>query len=359
MKKPTIRDIAAMANVSPASVSMILNEKSISRFSEETIDKVYQCSQELGYITKKQRRHKTAKELIIIICPSLINPYYATLTQSMEQEASARGYTTMIFTTYWNKDSERKALEFTAQQNVIGIIFAMIPQQPQLAEEFSLRIPMVAVGDRAYNLRIDTVDVNNYAAGRMVASHLIELGHRNAAYISTPLNSEHSARVKRCNGLQDEYFKACPEGNVIVYTRDISSHTELYTIDIEHSVGYDLTKQCLHDSPQVTAIVAVNDMVAYGVIDALKDSGKRIPEDISVCGFDNIYPSGFHGVNLTTVEHAIVERGRSSMRLLSEKLQGQSDFAEDNAITRVEYQSNLIKRSSSGPSKALSHTDIC
>ena len=93
-------------------------------------------------------------------------------------------------------------------------------------------------------------------------------------------------------------------------------------------------------------MVAINDMVAYGVRDALLDTPERkIPEDISLCGFDNIYPSGFHGVELTTVEHSIVERGRSSIRLLAEKLRGQPGLAEDgNAVTRVEYQSRLVVR---------------
>lgn len=108
-------------------------------------------------------------------------------------------------------------------------------------------------------------------------------------------------------------------------------------------------------------MVAINDMVAYGVRDALLDARKKIPEDISLCGFDNIYPSGFHGVELTTVEHSIVERGRSSIRLLAEKLRGQPGLAEDgNAVTRVEYQSCLVVRGSTGPAstgKTHSGTD--
>ena len=84
MKKPTIKDIAAAAGVSPASVSMILNGKNLSRFTEQTIQNVYRSSRQLGYLSKKQQRHKNPKEMILIVCPSLMNPYYATLTQSME-----------------------------------------------------------------------------------------------------------------------------------------------------------------------------------------------------------------------------------------------------------------------------------
>ncbi len=349
MKKATIKDIAAAAGVSPASVSMILNGRNLSRFTEQTIQNVYHASRQLGYISKKQQRHKNPKQTILIVCPSLMNPYYATLIQSMEQEARLRGYVTMIFTTYWDKAWEREVLEMATEPTVAGVIFSMIPQQPHLAEEVSKLVPIVAVGDRTYNLKLDTVDVNNYSAGRMVAAHLIALGHKHVAYISTTLNEEHSSRLKRCDGLSDEYFQSCPLGTVTIYTQDVSSHKELYVTGVEHEVGYTLTQRCLTESPQVTAIVAINDMVAYGVRAALIDAGKRIPQDISLCGFDNIYPSRFPGVELTTIEHAIVERGRSSIRLLSEKLRGKSELIDENAITRVEYQSNLVIGKTTGP----------
>ena len=351
MKKPTIKDIAAAAGVSPASVSMILNGRNLSRFTEQTIQNVYRASRQMGYLSKRQQRHKNPRETILIVCPSLMNPYYATLIQSMEQEARLRGYMTTIFTTYWDKAAEREILETSLEPQFAGVIFSMIPQQPELAEEISRHVPMVAVGDRSCSLNLDTVDVNNYSAGQMLASHLIDLGHRHVAYVSTTLNVEHSSRVKRCDGLVDEYARRCPGGTVTVYSQDVSSHKELYVTGVEHEVGYGLTRTCLAESPHVTAIVAINDMVAYGVRAALIDGGKRIPEDISLCGFDNIYPSRFPGVELTTIEHAITERGRSSVRLLSEKLKGQSEFIDENSVTRVEYQSHMVIGSTTGPAR--------
>lgn len=353
MKKTTIKDIASAAGVSPASVSMILNGRNLSRFTEQTIQNVYHTSRKMGYVPKKKQRHKNPKQTILIVCPSLMNPYYAILVQSMEQEARLRGYLTFVFTTYWDKTAEREILDMAAEPNIDGVIFSMIPQQPRLAEETSKVVPIVAVGDRAYDLNLDTVDVNNYSAGRMVASHLIHLGHRHVAYISTTLNEEHSSRLKRCEGLKDEYSQSCPSGTVTVYSQDVSSHKELYVTEVEHEVGYTLTCKCLRESPQITAMVAINDMVAYGVRAALIEAGKRIPEDISLCGFDNIYPSRFPGVELTTIEHAIVERGRSSIRLLAEKLRGESELIDENAITRVEYQSRLVVGRTTGPAGSL------
>lgn len=350
MKKVTIKDLAEIAGVSPACVSMILNEQNLGRFSEETIQKVHQARRETGYIPKKNQRHKNPIDKILIICPSIINPYYATLIQGMEEEAKHRGLTTMIYTTYWDQESERRIMETAVESDFSGIIFCMIPQLRELAESVSRQIPMVAVGDRNVNLEIDTVDVNNFESGHLMGTHLISLGHKHVAYISTTLNADHSSRLNRCNGLQSAYKEYCPDGSVSIFSQNITTDTELHTISIEYDVGYALTKDCLVQAPHITALVGINDMVAYGIRQALLDSGKRIPEDITLCGFDNIYPSRFYDINLTTVEYAIAERGKGSVRLLSAKME-HSDLLDANTITRMEYRSKLIVGTSSGTVK--------
>lgn len=341
-KKPTIRDIAGQAGVSPASVSMILNEKNLSRFSDETVRLVQKIAADRGYQTKHPRRVEGS---VMVICPSVMNPYYATLIQSIEQEAIEQGYATSIRTTYWDVEIEKRLLDYSLKSPAVsGVIFAMIPQQPELARQAGQQIPMVAVGDHYQDLGIDTVDINNFHAGEMIGKHLIELGHRNVAYISTALNSEHSARVRRCDGVKSIYQSLCPQGRVRVHSADISSYAELNTTGIEHDVGYQLAQQCAKVTPEITAMVAINDMVAYGVIDGLHDLGLRVPDDVSVCGFDNIFPSQFSGIQLTTVEHSIQERGRSAFRLMAERLSNPATPARKGPITRMEYESRLIIR---------------
>ncbi len=348
-KKITIREIASLAKVSPATVSMILNEKSIQRFSNETVELVRRIARENHYHLKHM---KNTHGKILIICPSIMNPYYATLIQSIEQEATTHGYSTTICTTYWNADVERTLLDHAIHSSeIVGIIFSMIPQRPELAKEASAKIPIVAVGDRQEDLGIDTVDVNNYQAGQMVGRHLIELGHKQVAFISSALNEEHTARVRRYEGLKKVYRDCTSEGSVTVYSADITSYRELNTTEIEHEIGYQLTQKCLDSTPEVTALVAVNDMVAYGVLDALAERGLQVPESYSVCAFDNIFPSQFYGMSLTTIEHSIVERGRSTLRLLLDHLNQESGNFSRNSITRVEFKSRLIVRRTTGPAR--------
>ncbi len=347
-KRITLEDLAKEAHVSTASVSMILNSKNLNRFSPETIESVYTISRRFGY---ENKRAKKTHNILLLVCPSVINPYFATMIQGMEQEAQACGLQTMVITTYWNTDRERWVCEFAKDPLVAGVVFAMIPQQPQLVQKLHETLPVVAVGDRQNELGIDTVDVNNFKAGSLVGEHLLEMGHTQIAYITTSLNSQHSARVRRYEGIKSALKQShLTDVKLHLFTEEISAETELHTVDIEHKTGYNLAMRCLAEKPQVTALVAINDMVAYGIIDAIKDSGHQIPEQYSVCGFDNIYPSNFTGVELTTVEHSIIQRGKSAVRLIYNKIAQHDALSREHdagAVTRVEYQSRLIVRRSS------------
>lgn len=349
--RTTLKDIAARLGISQASVSMILNNRSIGRFSEETVQKVLEAAEKMGYKGKKRKEYSLispSDTVIIIVCPSLVNPFYSTIIQGIEIAARSRGYTTSVRTTYWDESTERFIIAQARKFNVAGVIFAMIPQQPELAYELSRHLPVVAIGDRRSDLELATVDMNNFAAGQKMGVHLLELGHRRIAYISTTLNSQHSSRVRRCQGLQDA-CRSFPGSRLQVFTREITPDYELSNVDVEYKTGYELALACLKKAPETTAIVAINDMVAYGAYNALIDKGLRIPEDISLSGFDNIFPSGLRGIELTSVDNSLTECGKSAFRLLQEEIESYSSSGSFSSITHVEYRSVLVPRRTTGP----------
>lgn len=348
-KSVTIAQVAALANVSSASVSMILNGRSLSRFAPETVRAVRDAADTLGY---RAKRRAAERQPVRIICPSVMNPYYAFLLQGIEQAASAKGYDTALHTTYWDMAKEKRLTETFRPENASGVIFVMIPQQPELAEALSRRLPVVAVGDRSSELHIDTVDVSNRRAGEMMGEHLLALGHRRVAYISTTLDATHSARVLRLKGLQRAFAREPSAEEIRVISTEVTPRQELGVTDIEHEVGLRLTERCLKQAPEVTAFAAINDMVAYGVLDALLQRGLQVPQDYSVCGFDNIYPSRFLRIGLTTVEHSIEALGQSAFHLLMEKIEGRENTNGEDAFTRIEYRSRLIVRDTTGAPRA-------
>lgn len=337
--KPTLRDIAEATGVSTASVSMILNGKSLERFSSQRVASVLAEAERIGYRTPSAR---CAGKQIAILSPSVSNPYHTTMISGIDAAASAAGYQTAIYNTYWNPRTESHLLDTLDFSRVAGIIFAMTPTQPAKVRELSRRVPIVAVGDRVTDCGIDTVDVDNFGAAQLVAKHLIGLGHKRIAYLSTALNEHHISRMRRAQGLQEAYRMWCPEGSVTICSHVNSLEAEISTPDMEYRSGMELAYKCLRND-KITGIVAINDMVAYGVLDAIRAEGRRVPEDYSVCGFDNIFPSQFLPVGLTTVEHYIADKGRNAFEILHSKMSGESS---DRNITRVEFKHHLIVRDS-------------
>ena len=207
--------------------------------------------------------------------------------------------------------------------------------------------PIVAVGDRVTDCGIDTVDVDNFGAAQLVAKHLIDLGHKRIAYLSTALNEHHVSRMRRAEGLQEAYRRWCPEGSVTICSHVNSLEAEITTPDLEYRSGMELAYKCLRND-KITGIVAINDMVAFGVLDALQREGYRVPEDFSLCGFDNVTTSGYQRIQLTTVDNNTFSHGKSAFNLLLERIEGGLNSREDQPINRVEYRSRLIVRGSTG-----------
>lgn len=349
-KKTTLSDIAKQTNLSTASVSMILCGKKLNRFQEETIALVKKTAKDLNYSNKKYS--SISGKTILIICPSVYNPYYSTLIQGMEQKAIELGIRTLIKTTYWDLDIEKDCLDYSSTIPISGIIFSMIPENIEKVKKLSKNMPIVAVGDENDNFDFDTVNINNAEAGKMLAKHLIELGHTKIAYISTSLNEYHSARTKRLDGLKSTFIENGLESPIIL-SQDIIPQEEISTADIEFNTGYKLAKICIEKYKEITAIVAINDMVAYGVINSINDNNFEIPKDYSVCGFDNIFPSKFASLELTTIEHSIFQRGEKAMNLIISKIKDQYNNEDNLQVTRIDYKSKLIKRKSTSKPRDL------
>ncbi|MBO1266125.1 LacI family DNA-binding transcriptional regulator [Proteiniclasticum sp. SCR006] len=346
-KKPTLDDIAKIAGVSRTAVSMILNEKKDVSFQEDTIRKVQAAADQIGYVKKETlmvKRNLFSEKTILVLTPTVTSTYYATLVQAIEQEAHKNGIRIITQNTFRDGERELSFINQVKHSNLFGIISTMTPVNIPLLEELNKKIPVVVINDRSNDVDLDTVEINNYSAGVLIANHMIELGHKCVAYISTTLNSLNTARVRRLDGILDTYRKNCPDGSVIVKSKDITPVEEMNNINIETAVGYELTSEAMKNR-KITGFIAVNDMVAYGVMEALLKNGYRIPEDYSICGFDNLFPSEFQNISLTTVEHHIVSRGQNAVEIIVNR---HNSSRNPYSSTRVLYKHELIVRKSTG-----------
>ena len=178
---------------------------------------------------------------------------------------------------------------------------------------------------------------------------MLDLGHRHIAFISAMMNTTNVIRLRRLQGVKDTYAER-PGCTVQVFTRDYTPKEELNSIDLEQRIGYELTMDCLKRKSRISGFVAVNDFIAYGVLDAIADRGFRVPEDYSVCGFNNLSSSRISHVGLTTVEQQTEERARSAFDILYERIIG-GDAASD--IIRMEYTHRLLERRSTAPFRQI------
>lgn len=355
MKKhgPTTSDVAICAGVSQSSVSMILNNPEDSRFASETVRKVLCAAEELGY-KRKPRAIKAPcschSKTILIVCPVISNPYYSSLVQAIEQEAAQLDFATIVCNTYRSIQCEQKILSSFLNSNISGIIFSFVPQSRELIEEINKKIPVVVIGDRNASMNVDTVEIDSILSGSLIAEHLLKLGHCNVAFISTTLTEQNAVRVNRLNGFKQTFQKQDLENTVSIFSETVTSDEDLHDPMIEQKVGFRLAQKAMHDK-KITALVAVNDMVAYGMIAAVQQAGYSIPKDYSICGFDNIFPSQFAAISLTTVEHYIMEKGRNALDALYERIQ--CDQTDPISIKRLEYLPRLVVRKSTAKAKSI------
>lgn len=353
-KKVTTKMIAEHIGMSQSTVSMILSNKPHVSFSQETKEKVLNAAKELGYEkTKKKTEDEQSKlqKTIMILCPILSNQYYSIAIHSITERAREYGYQTLVAPTMRDSSIEASYLNLFSQLNLCGIIYLYPPTMVEKANALSHQVPMVSIGDKAPDSRFDSVELDSKKPGFLIGEHLIELGHERITYISTPISDTEVGRISRLTGLKRAFrIHGYPEDNVKLVCADAKTASAYSSNTFEYNCGYDLTVQVLKNKTRSTAFIGNNDMTALGIMAALTDYGYRIPQDYSVCGFDNISLASSPQISLTTVEHASEIKGYEAVDLIHKKNLTKKKAKEShyNYIMRLEYEPELIVRRSSG-----------
>lgn len=348
MKRPTSRDVAKLAGVSQSTVSFVLNNRTDINISQSTRTKVLEAAKRLKYVPNTFAKGlKTNKsKLIGLLVPTITNPFYPMMTQNIEEYAASKGYNILLCNTYRKVNYEEFYLNLMFEKGVDGVIYCFTPSRTFHILEMLKKIPIVIVGEKDDNLQVNIIALNSFKAGEMVAQHLVELGHKKIAFITSPLNGLTMSRKKRLQGVVSKLKEYGLDKNLIIKFEEYEQESTDSTYEIE--IGFNLTTEILKKE-EVTAVIGVNDMVAFGALNAILHMGLRVPEDISVCGFDNIYFSRMLQPRITTVEHYTLQRSRLALDTLLEIVENPNN----PNILRVEYEPQLIVRESSARAKEL------
>ncbi len=307
-RRATLRDVAEKAGVTTATVSYILNDK--KNFPDETKQRVMAAIAELGYIPNLSARTLTQRssKLIGIVVPQtegsrlmFQNNFYSEILGSIEFHARQNGYHIIISAT----DANESYLRLARERNLDGIIvIGMYPDEfyRQMKES---RIPIVLVdsycNDHYYhNIRIDD------AYGSYLATHyVLSKGHRNIAFFSGQIK-ENGVMKKRLTGYRD----ALAEYDVVFDRRYV------FEGKIDYASGIDAAERLLTSGVPATAVVAAADILAIGAMKGFYERGIRVPEDISVMGFDDLEISQYLTPGLSTIRQEISQKGEKAVELL-------------------------------------------
>lgn len=291
MKQVTIKDIARAAGVSYSTVSRSLSGS--SEISESTRNRILQLCREMNYTANAVARSMVMKntKLLGMIVTDISNPFMSEVAYYIDSQARTRGYSILLCNSMRSLEQERSLFELMISRKVDGVIlFPAESDSYHTLEALLPRIPTIFVGENLRDVAESYVTVDNYRGAYMGVEYLYRMGHRRILYFGRRKGS--TTHQLRGEG----YQAACRDlGLTPRYMNNTFASTS-----IRH--GYELAQQLFSQPLEETAIFASTDTNALGLMQAAEEKGIRIPDDLSLIGFDNIRYSGLPRIGLTTVE---------------------------------------------------------
>lgn len=334
MKRVTIQDVAAAAGVSYQTVSRVINDK--PDVAEETRRRVWQVIEELGYQPSAIARSLVSKRTYTLglITADFSDYFFTQVIVGAEAEARKQGYFFMLCSTERNPADEPQYLTLLTERQVDGILFARPSTEEDSRHIVSLiqqGVPLVTTAYWLPGEKLTVVDVDNVDGGLQATKCLTELGHREIGMITGPVGwkSVHD---------RTEGYKLALERAGIPFDTSLIEHG-----DWSYQGGYEAVGRLLAKAPQITALFAQNDRMAIGAMRALREAGRRIPDDVALVGYDDIPPAAYCYPPLTTIRQPMQQVGEVATQLLIELI-------NDPAARRKEVllRTELIRRGTCG-----------
>jgi LacI family transcriptional regulator len=310
-KDVTIVEVARHAGVSITTVSHALSGN--RRVAESTRARIDDSIRELGYRPNAFARSLRTERshMVALIIPDITNPYYPTLARGMQDALHAGGYQTLVGSTDGGRDQERRFLNDSLQRRVDGIAFASFATTARmLTPVLQANIPIVSIGTTIRHRNVDCVRTDDVAGSQDATVYLIERGYAPIGMIGGPAGTSPSDH--RLEGHR-----------IALRDAGISYDPQLLAIgDFTRAGGATAMGTLLASRLHPRAVFCANDLMAIGAMDAIRDAGLHIPDDVALVGYDDIEAASLITPDLTTVVNPAYEMGRACGRLLLERMTG-------------------------------------
>lgn len=311
MAHVTIRDVAALAEVSPATVSRVLNGD--QRVAQALHDRVIKAAETLGYRPNSQARslRTQATKVLGLIISDIQNPFFTALVRGVEDAASERDYSVVLANADEDLAKERRYLEVTAAERMAGVILSPAStKDTRLDLLIDLGIPVVVIDRRIRSVEVDSVTVNNQKAAKEAVAHLIAAGCRRIGVISGP--TEISTASDRLAG-----YRAALRTAGIPFDPALVARA-----DFRVEGGRVATRALLALPKPPDGLFVTNNLMMVGALEALAETGVTFPDDIVLAGFDEMSWAGL-APPITLIEQPTYEIGRRAADLLLRRISGE------------------------------------
>ncbi|WP_277372417.1 LacI family DNA-binding transcriptional regulator [Pseudomonas sp. AA-38] len=325
----TIKDVAALAGISFTTVSHVVN--GTRPVSDQVRRKVEAAIAELGYVPSGVARslRVRATGTIGLLVPNASNPYFAELARGIEDHAERNGYSVILCNSDDDGDKQLRYLRVLLERRIDGLIVATVASDPAFVQALAaVKVPLMLVDRSLDGVQADRVQVDHELGGYLATRHLLELGHRRIACIGGPASTQ--VVQLRAAG----YRRALNEADI----------EALPVVDCAFTSpgGHAAAQALLNSADAPTAIFAGNDMIALGVLRAAAEREVRVPQQLSLVGFDDIEVSRYLHPALTTVGQRIGQLGEQAAERLLARVREPGLPAEQHVV-----EPTLIVRESS------------
>ena len=332
---PTIHDVAKRAGVAPITVSRVINNSGY--ISDATRKRVEATIKEIGYVPNTLARGLRSKRTntLALVVTDITNPYFTLMARGVEDVARDSNYTVIYCNTYESETKEEDYANILAQRQVDGVLLVPAGGNAKTIKFFETNhISVVILDRRVSGVGKDFVCSDSENGANLLVKLLIDLGHKQIAMITGPKNVSTSA--DRVAGYRHALKKAGLGKNELVYYGEFNNQT-----------GYEFIRQALLRSPKPTAIFGANNFILIGIMKALNDLNIKVPDDVSVVGFDDLPESMLLTPFLTVASQPAYEMGRLAADLLLKRISGEltGEYQEYTLPTKI------IERKSTAPKK--------
>jgi len=329
VRKVTIKDVAALAQTSVTTVSLILNHKG-QRFSPETIDRVRKAQVKLGYTPDYFAQNMVNKQTrtIAVLVPDINNPFFSEFIQGIEEIAYQHDFIPLVYSAGTQNQKVNYYLKELVRRKVDGLILAVSGLDEGILRQLaSQQMPYILLDQSEKQHQSDEIMVQDLIGGQLATDYLIQQGHRRIGIV-LPANSAWNIEQRLLG------YRKTLAAHQITVQEDWIINTEL-----SKKGGYQATDQVIASG--VTAVFAVNDELAIGLYRGFAERQLSIPENLSIVGYDNVDWCEYVTPKLTTVRQPIFELGQEAARLLLDRIADPK-----KAIQQRILAVDLIKRDS-------------